>query len=143
MKVEGTYAYPAPPDRVWTRLLDPQALRECIPGCESLEPAGEDRWSALLNVGAGPIRGRYNGSVAIADKREPLSYTLQVEGRGGPGFVKGTAHITLTPSGEGTQVGVTADGQVGGTVAAVGQRMLAGVAKVLMGQFFDCLATKL
>lgn len=143
MKVEGTYAFPAPPERVWSHLLDPVALRECIPGCESLEPTGTDRWTAKLLVGAGPVRGRYDGSVAIADKAEPLSYTLEVEGRGSPGFVRGTARITLVPAADGTRVEVTADGQVGGTVAAVGQRMLSGIARMLMGQFFECLRTKL
>jgi len=143
VKVEGTFAYPAPPERVWSRLLDPVALRACIPGCESLESVGEDRWSARLSVGAGPVRGTYQGSVAIANKNEPVSYTLEIEGRGAPGFVKGTAQVTLAAADAGTRVDVTADGQVGGTVAAVGQRMLSGVARMLMGQFFDCLRTKL
>lgn len=143
MKVEATYSYPAPPARVWTRLLDAEALRTCIPGCKALEATGPDRWDATLEVGAGPVRGTYNGTVAIMDKREPVSYTLRVEGRGGPGFVKGTAQVTLAPSNEGTRVDVIADGQVGGTVAGVGQRMLAGVARMLMGQFFDCLSAKL
>jgi uncharacterized protein len=143
VKVEGTFAYPAPPERVWSRLLDPVALRACIPGCESLESTGEDRWSARLSVGAGPVRGTYQGSVAIANKKEPVSYTLEIEGRGAPGFVKGTAQVTLAAADTGTRVDVMADGQVGGTVAAVGQRMLSGVARMLMGQFFDCLRTKL
>jgi hypothetical protein len=143
VKVEGSYAYPAPPDRVWSRLLDPAALRSCIPGCQSLESTGDDRWSAKLSVGAGPIRGMYDGSVAIANKQEPVSYTLEIEGRGSPGFVKGTAQIRLVAADGGTRVDVRADGQVGGTVAAVGQRMLSGVAKMLMGQFFDCLRSAL
>ena len=143
MKVEGTYSYPAPPARVWTRLLDPEALRSCIPGCTSLVAAGDDRWEATLDVGAGPIRGTYNGSVAIANKNEPVSYTLRIEGKGSPGFVKGTAEISLVLVDAGTRVDVKADGQVGGTVAAVGQRMLVGVARMLMGQFFDCLRANL
>lgn len=142
MRVEGSFEYGAPADRVWSRLLDPVALRECIPGCESLEPAGDDRWTARLLVGAGPVRGRYWGSVAISDKHEPLSYTLAIDGSGSPGFVRGTARITLVPSAAGTRVDVVADGQVGGTVAAVGQRMLGGVAKMLMGRFFDCVRGK-
>jgi len=143
LKVEGSYSYPAPPERVWARLLDEEALRTCIPGCKALEAAGPDRWSATLDVGVGPIRGTYTGSVAIVEKDEPVSYTLQVEGRGGPGFVKGTAQVRLAAAGDGTRVDVTADGQVGGTVAGVGQRMLTGVARMLMGQFFECLSAKL
>lgn len=143
MKVEGSYAYPATPERVWARLLDPAALRSCIPGCEALEPSGPDRWTAKLSVGVGPVRGRYDGSVAIANKREPVSYTLEIEGSGSPGFVRGTAQVSLVAGDAGTRVDVTAEAQVGGTVAAVGQRMLSGVAKTLMGQFFDCLRATL
>ena len=143
MKIEGTYEFAAPRERVWSRLLDPAALRECIPGCEALDPIGPDRWTARLLVGAGPVRGRYSGSVAVTDRAEPDSYTLEVEGKGAPGFVKGTARVTLTAAGEVTRVDVAADGQVGGTVAAVGQRMLSGVAKMLMGQFFECLRARL
>lgn len=139
MKVEGSYSFPAPPERVWVALLDPQALRSCIPGCETLEANGTDRWTAKLTVGAGPIRGRYDGAVAITAKEQPTSYTLEVEGRGTPGFVKGTARVSLVAEGDGTRVDVSADGQVGGTVAAVGQRMLSGVARALMTQFFECL----
>lgn len=142
MRVEGSYSFAAPPARVWIRLLDPEALRSCIPGCEALDAVGPDRWTAKLTVGAGPIRGRYDGAVAITDKHEPASYVLEVEGRGTPGFVKGTAHVSLVADGDGTRVDVAADGQVGGTVAAVGQRMLSGVARALMGQFFDCLRSK-
>jgi carbon monoxide dehydrogenase subunit G len=142
MKVEGSYSFAAPPARVWTRLLDPEALRSCIPGCDALDAVGPDRWTAKLTVGAGPIRGRYDGAVAITDKHEPASYVLAVEGRGTPGFVKGTARVSLVAEGDGTRVDVAADGQVGGTVAAVGQRMLSGVARALMGRFFDCLRSK-
>ena len=142
MKIEGTFEFSDPPERVWSKLLDPLALRQCIPGCEALEPSGPDRWTARLQVGAGPVRGRYTGSVAVTDLSAPLSYTLVVEGSGSPGFVKGTARVTLVPAGSGTRVDVAADAQVGGTVAAVGQRMLSGVAKMLMGQFFECLRAR-
>lgn len=143
MKVEGTYTFPAPPEQVWTLLMDPENLRGCIPGAESLTETGPDHWDATLKVGVGSIRGTYKSTIAITEKDEPRSYTLQVEGSGGPGFVKGTAHITLQPEGEQTRVLVDGDGQVGGTVAGVGQRMIGGVAKMLMNQFFDCLKGRL
>jgi carbon monoxide dehydrogenase subunit G len=143
MKVEGSWTYGAPREVVWQRLLDPEKLRTCIPGCQSLDAAGPDRWSARLSVGAGPIRGTYNGNVAITEKQEPASYVLAIDGSGAPGFVRGTAHVTLASTPDGTRVDVSADGHVGGTVAAVGQRMLTGVARSLMGQFFDCLRTGL
>ena len=140
MKLNGSYTFDAPPDRVWALLLSPEALKSCVPGCEKLEATGQDSYTATMKVGVAAIRGTYNGKVSIVDKHEPNSYTLNVEGSGGPGFVRGTARITLTPAGENqTTVGVDADGQVGGTVAGVGQRMIGGVAKMLMDQFFNCM----
>jgi carbon monoxide dehydrogenase subunit G len=97
-----------------------------------------------MKVGVAAIRGTYKGKVAIVDKEAPSSYTLQVEGSGGPGFVKGEAKVTLAAAeeGTGTQVVVDGEGQVGGMLAGVGQRMLPGVAKMLMNQFFECLIGK-
>jgi carbon monoxide dehydrogenase subunit G len=143
VKLEGRYTFDAPPERVWALLLSPEALKSCVPGCERLDLVGEDSYDATLKVGVASIRGTYNGKVRITDRDEPNSYTLQVEGSGGSGFVRGEAKISLRPEGEATLVAVDADGQVGGTVAGVGQRMLGGVAKMLMNQFFECMRSQL
>ncbi len=143
MKVEGVYTFPAQPQQVWDLLLDPESLRTCIPGVESLTETSPDHWDAVLKVGVAAIKGTYKSKVAIAQKNPPEDYTLQVEGSGGPGFVKGSAKIILAPEGEGTRVRVEGDGQVGGMLAGVGQRMLPGVAKMLMNQFFECLIARL
>ena len=143
MKVEGSYTFDAPRERVWSVLLNPDALKSCIPGCETMTATGEDQYEATMKVGVAAIRGSYKGNIRITEKVEPSSYQLMVEGRGGPGFVKGTAQVELVDQGQSTQVVVHGDGQVGGTVAGVGQRMLGGVAKMLMGQFFDCLKKQL
>ena len=143
MKVEGSYTFDAPRERVWSVLLKPDALKSCIPGCESLTATGEDQYEATMRVGVAAVRGTYKGTVRITEKNEPSSYRLLVEGRGGPGFVKGTALVELVDQGQSTLVNVAGDGQVGGPVAGVAQRMLGGVAKMLMGQFFDCLKTQL
>ena len=142
MKVEGAYTFPGQTQQVWELLLDPESLRQCIPGVESLTETAPDQWDAVMKVGVAAIRGTYKGKVAIVDKQAPSSYTMQVEGSGGPGFVKGTAKVTLEPAEGGTSVKVEGDGQVGGMLAGVGQRMLPGVAKMLMNQFFDCLIGK-
>ena len=142
MKVEGAYTFPAPPQQVWDLLLDPDSLRQCIPGGETLTETSPDHWDAVMKVGVAAIKGTYKGKVAIVEKQPPTMYTLQVEGSGGPGFVKGSAKITLEGSGEATSVKVEGDGQVGGMLAGVGQRMLPGVAKMLMNQFFECLISK-
>ena len=142
MKVEGAYTFPGSPQQVWALLLDPESLRTCIPGVETLTETSPDHWDAVMKVGVAAIRGTYKGKVAIVDKQEPSAYTLQVEGSGGPGFVKGAAKITLAAADNGTSVKVDGDGQVGGMLAGVGQRMLPGVAKMLMNQFFECLIGK-
>ncbi len=144
MKVEGSFTFKAPPERVWQVLQDPEALRSCIPGCETLEASGPDEWRAALKVGVAGIRGSYTGRVQIADRNEPHSYRMSVEGTGGAGFVRGSGLISLTPKGEAeTDVKVEGDAQVGGTIANVGQRLLGGAVKMLMGQFFGCLAKRL
>ena len=142
MKVEGAYTFPGQTQQVWELLLDPESLRQCIPGVESLTETAPDHWDAVMKVGVAAIRGTYKGKVAIVDKQAPSSYTMQIEGSGGPGFVKGTAKVTLEQAEGGTSVKVEGDGQVGGMLAGVGQRMLPGVAKMLMNQFFDCLIGK-
>jgi carbon monoxide dehydrogenase subunit G len=144
MKVEGAYTFPGQPQQVWELLLNPDSLRDCIPGAESLTETSPDHWDAVMKVGVAAIRGTYKGKVAIVDKQEPNTYTMQVEGSGGPGFVKGSAKVTLEAidGGGGTNVKVEGDGQVGGMLAGVGQRMLPGVAKMLMNQFFECLIGK-
>ncbi|GAC1314775.1 MAG: carbon monoxide dehydrogenase subunit G [Chloroflexota bacterium] len=143
MKVEGAYTFAGPPQQVWDLLLNPDSLRACIPGVESLTETSPDHFDAVMKVGVAAIKGTYKGKVAIVERQEPTSYTLQVEGSGGPGFVKGSAKVTLSAQGDGTLVSVDGDGQVGGMLAGVGQRMLPGVAKMLMNQFFECLMSKL
>jgi carbon monoxide dehydrogenase subunit G len=143
MKVEGVYTFPGPPQQVWDLLLSPDSLRACIPGVESLTETTPEHFDAVMKVGVAAIKGTYKGKVAIIDKDPPRAYTLQVEGSGGPGFVKGVARISLEAEGDGTRVKVEGDGQVGGMLAGVGQRMLPGVAKMLMNQFFECLIGKL
>jgi uncharacterized protein len=143
MKVEGVYSFPGPPQKVWDLLLDQESLRQCIPGVESLTETSPDHYDAVMKVGVAAIKGTYKGKVAIVDRQPPQQYTLQVEGSGGPGFVKGTAVISLSADGDATQVSVAGDGQVGGMLAGVGQRMLPGVARMLMNQFFDCLKARL
>src|ERR671928_706590 len=142
MKVEGVYAFPGPQDKVWDLLLDEANLRHCIPGVETLTETSPDHFDAVMKVGVAAIKGTYKGKVAIVDQQPPNAYTLQVEGSGGPGFVKGSAKVALEAQGDGTRVTVDGDGQVGGMLAGVGQRMLPGVAKMLMNQFFECLISK-
>lgn len=122
--------------------MDPGVIASCIPGCEGLEPAGERRYVASLKLGMGAIAGRYQGTVALSDIVEPMSYRLTIEGQGAPGFVKGVAEIALRDEGGTTIVDVTAEVHTGGALARVGQRLIVGVARYLQDAFFACMSTK-
>jgi len=124
-------------------MLDPAAIASCIPGCERLEPDGADRYKAAITIGMAAITGSYEGTVEITDKVEPTSYQLTVEGQGRPGFVKGTATITLRADGGNTIVDVKGSAQSGGTIARLGQRLIGSAAKMMQDRFFACLQAKL
>jgi uncharacterized protein len=136
MKLEASYEVPAPRDKVWSAFLDPKLLKEAIPGCEKLEATGPDEYKATMKIGVGGVKGTFEGKVKITDKNPPESYRMTVEGSGGPGFIRGEAVITLTEAGSGTRVSYTADVQVGGLIASVGQRLLGGVSKMMADKFF-------
>ncbi len=136
MRLEGAYEIPVPRDTVWQAFLDPERIRQSIPGCEALEPTGEGEFKARMKIGVAAIKGTFEGRVRIKDRVEPESYRMAVEGQGAPGFVRGEALVTLAESGTGTRVSYSADVQVGGLIAGVGQRMLGGVAKMMADQFF-------
>ena len=137
MKIEGAHEIAAPRQRVWEAFLDPDRLRQAIPGCERLEEVGPDEYKATMKVGVAAVKGTFEGKVRLTDKQAPDSYKMGVEGSGGPGFVRGEAAITLSDTASGTRVAYSADVQVGGLIAGVGQRMLGGVTKMMADQFFN------
>jgi hypothetical protein len=143
MDISASYSFDAAPERVWELLMDPAIIAACIPGCEQLEPDGEDRYRARLKVALAAITGTYDGTVVIADRTAPTSYRLIVEGAGKPGFVKGDALISLQQNGAGTVVAVAGTVQTGGAIARLGQRLIAGVSKMMQDRFFACLQSKL
>ena len=136
MKLEGTYDISAPRQRVWSAFLDPETLRQAIPGCEKLEAVGEGEYKATLKIGVAAVKGTFEGKVRLFDQKPPESYRMSVEGSGGPGFIRGETQIMLADADAGTKVSYTADVQVGGLIAGVGQRMLGGVSKMMADQFF-------
>lgn len=142
MEISGSYAFAAPPARVWDLLMDPANVAACIPGCNELVPVGEDHYRARLTVALAAITGTYDGTVVISDKVYPVSYRLAVEGQGRPGFMKGIVTITLQPVEAGTIVEVSGDVQTGGAIARVGQRLISSVSKLMQDRFFGCLQGK-
>ena len=143
MKVEGTYTIKASRDRVWDGLLTPDALAECIPGCQALQEVGKDKYEMTLRVGLGAISGTYGGSVTVTDKEAHSSFKMLVQGKGSGTTIKGEGLICLSDEEAGTEVTVKGDGQVTGVIARVGQRLIGSVAKTMMDQFFSCMKTKI
>jgi len=122
--------------------MDPAVIASCIPGCEQLEPDGDDRYRARLKVALAAITGSYDGTVTLSEKVAPNSYRLTVEGQGKPGFVKGNATITLRADGANTIIDVGGTVQTGGMIARLGQRLIANVSKMMQDRFFTCLQGK-
>jgi carbon monoxide dehydrogenase subunit G len=137
MKIEGSADIPAPRERVWAAFLDPTVLAQALPGCEKLEAVGENEYKATMKVGVAAIKGTFEGRVKLSDLEPPNRYRMAVEGSGGPGFVRGEAAMQMSDAEGGTRVGYDADVQVGGLIASVGQRMLGGVTKMMLDQFFS------
>jgi len=139
MKLEGTQTLPATVETVWKSINDPETLRRCTPGLKELSETGPDAYAATLTVGIAAVKGTYKGTLTLSEKQPTTHLKIILEGTGGPGFMKGEGIVDLEPQGEGTLVKWTGDVQVGGLMAGVGQRMLGGVGKMLIGQFFKCL----
>lgn len=139
MKIEGTQELRAHRERVYQLLVDSDVLQRCIPGCERLEKTAENTYSATIQAGVGAIKGVFNGTVRLEDMRPPEHYRIVVEGKGAPGFVKGSGDLDLEERDGLTLIKYTGDLQVGGTIASVGQRMIQGTAKMMASQFFTAL----
>lgn len=144
MKVGGTYTFPAPIERVWQFLIDPERLSKCIPGCDKLETIGENEYSGEINVGIAAVKGLYKGKVKLEDLQPPKHYKILVDGKGKQGFIKGTGTLDLESKGPSeTLLSYTGDAQIGGPLASVGQRMVDGAAKTMIAQLFTAMEAEL
>lgn len=130
-------------EQVWELLNDPQRLAKCLPGAQSLEPDGPDRYKVTMKFGIAAFSGSFQGSVELMDKIPPESLKMRVEGRGAPGFMKGEGAISLRAKGRETEVTYEGEAQVGGVIASVGQRMIEAAAKKIVAQFFASVAQEL
>jgi carbon monoxide dehydrogenase subunit G len=143
MDLKGEYRIPAPRDQVWAMLNDPAVLRECIPGCETLEGSPGEGFSARVTTKIGPVKATFNGSVSLTNVNPPESYTISGEGKGGvAGFAKGGADVHLAADGTDTVLTYVAKAQVGGKLAQLGSRLIDSTAKKLADQFFACFAER-
>ena len=142
MKIEGKHQLDAPRTRVFEALINPEVLQRVIPGCERLEKTGVNTFAATIRTGVGSIKGVFNGTVRLEDLRFPDHFRMIVEGKGTPGFLKGSGDLDFEALGEGTSINYTGDVQVGGTIASVGQRMIQGAVKMMATQFFTALTAE-
>jgi len=142
MQLTGDTIIAAAPEQVWRALNDPEVLRRCIPGCESLERVSDTEFKAVVSTRIGPMQTRFNGRVTLGDLDPPRGYTISGSGSGGvAGSAKGSARVRLEPVPEGTRLAYEVDAQVTGKLAQLGSRLIDGVAKMMAGQFFEKFAT--
>lgn len=140
MEISGEYTFKAPVEKVWGILMNPDALKASLPGCEKFEGIGPDSYNMTIKVGIGVIKGTYTGKISITDREELKHYKLLVSGQGSSGFLNGEGVFDLTSKGpEETLVNYSGKANVGGTLAGLGARMLAPVAKKMGGDFFKSM----
>jgi uncharacterized protein len=142
MELVGEHTFSAPRERVWEFLMDPEVLKQCLPGCEKLDVIGPDEYAATMKIGIAMIKGTFTGRVKISNKNEPSSYTMLVEGSGPQGQVSGEGSLELVENDGKTTVKYRGEANVRGTIARVGARMIQPAARTIVGQFFGCLDSK-
>jgi len=143
VNLSGIVTLPGAPAQVWSLLTDAQRLARLLPGCERLDPDGPNRYKAAVKFGVAAISGKYSGSLEFLQLKPPHSLTMQLDGRGLPGFVQGQARIDLLRKGSGTELRYSGEAQIGGLIATVGQRLLEATARKIVQQFFDAAAAEL
>jgi carbon monoxide dehydrogenase subunit G len=141
MDMTGERLIAAPQTKVWAALNDPAILRECIPGCDSLERTSETQMTASAGIKLGPVSAKFTGKLNLSDIDPPNGYKISGEGQGGAaGFAKGGAEVRLSPQDGGTLLSYVVQAQVGGKIAQLGGRLIDATAKSLADQFFKKFA---
>jgi uncharacterized protein len=137
MELTGQQLIPASQQATWQALNDPDMLRQCIAGCESVELTGENQYLAKMAVRIGPVNAKFTGKLQLQDIDEPNAYTINFDGQGGvAGFGKGSARVTLSPQEGATLLSYNANAQVGGKLAQIGSRLIDGAARKIADDFF-------
>ena len=144
MELQGERLIPATLETTWAALNDPETLKACIAGCESLERIGEDEYLATVVMRVGPVNARFKGKLKLQNVVAPTSYTIAFDGQGGAaGFGKGSADVQLSPDPGGTRLSYSAKAQVGGKLAQVGSRLIDGAAAKIADDFFSAFTSRL
>jgi carbon monoxide dehydrogenase subunit G len=137
MEMKGARVVPTDIDTTWRALNDPEVLRACIPGCESIDRVSDTEYRLVMTARVGPVSAKFSGQLALADIVAPRSYTLKFEGKGGAaGFANGTAKVELSRADGGTRIDYAVNAQVGGKLAQIGSRLIDGAAAKVADDFF-------
>jgi len=137
MEMTGEQFIPQSQDVTWKALNDTAVLKDCIPGCESIEQTGDNEYQIVMTAKVGPVSAKFKGKMTLADIVAPQSYRITFEGQGGvAGFAKGEASVNLSPQEGGTKLAYAANAMIGGKLAQVGSRLIDGVAKKIASDFF-------
>lgn len=144
MNLQGERLIAAAPEATWAALNDPDTLKACIAGCETLERVADDEYLATMAMRIGPVNARFKGRLKLENIVPPSSYTIAFDGQGGvAGFGKGSADVKLAPEGIGTRLSYAAKAQVGGKLAQVGSRLIEGAASKIADDFFAAFESRL
>jgi carbon monoxide dehydrogenase subunit G len=137
--MNGQQTVPLPQQRTWDALNDTAMLKQCIPGCDSLEQVADNQYQLVMKQRIGPVSATFKGLMTLQDVDAPRTYTMVFEGQGGvAGFAKGQAAVTLAPEGDATLLTYTVKAMIGGKLAQLGARLIDGVARKLADEFFKC-----
>lgn len=137
MKISGAYTVAVPREKAYALLQDPEVLAKCMPGTDQLEKIGEDEYEMKMKMAIASFSGLFTGKVKIVDPQPPESFKLLVEGSGKVGFLKGQGLLTLVPANDSTEIKYDGEVNVGGTIAAVGQRLIDTTSKMIIKRFFE------
>ena len=138
MEMSGEQLIPASQQQTWDALNDPAMLKQCVPGCESIDPIGEHQYQVLMVARVGPVSAKFKGKLTLSDIQPPSSYALAFEGQGGPaGFAKGGAQVRLSTQGLTTKLSYDVKASVGGKLAQIGSRLIDGTARKMADDFFS------
>ena len=141
MEMHGEMRIPAPRQAVWEKLNDPETLKACIPGAQTVDKVSDNEFAARVVAKVGPVKATFNGKVTLSDLDPPNGYTISGEGQGGvAGFAKGGAKVALDADGGETVLRYGVEAQVGGKLAQIGSRLIDGVARKMADEFFGKFA---
>jgi carbon monoxide dehydrogenase subunit G len=143
VEMTGEQLVPLPQNETWQALNDPQVLKDCVPGCETLERISDTQYELTMKTRIGPVSARFKGMMTLADIDAPRGYTMLFEGQGGvAGFAKGQASVQLLEEAGSTRLSYAVKANVGGKIAQLGARLIDGVARKLADDFFKCFNSR-